>query len=770
MATREHDPSIQTPHARCRPSDGEADCDGTNGGRGSGLAKASTIRSLSLNVDSDDDHALLAQVADHYHRALLESSEASAWLARRGLESPDLATRFKLGFANRTLGLRIPQKNRRAGATIRARLQRLGVLRASGHEALNGCIVVPLVDDEGRVVQLYGHRIAEGLPRATSPHVWLRDDPRGLFDRGACDGGDLVVATSVLDALTRGSIHDSDGLLEVSCLREKSVVEQTLETENAAAVLTPVADADTSHAPMPAANADEHTFAFGDRRWRIRGLATNKARGTLRLNVLVSREHVGFHVDVFDLCSSRHRTAFVRMASDELRIDEQLVKKDLGTVLLALEDAHDELLRRAHEPAANIPVMTEAEQTAALDLLRDPHLLDRVLTDLERIGVVGERDNLLLAYLATVSRKLAEPLAVVVQSSSAAGKSSLLHAVLSLVPPEDRVVYSALTGQSLYYMGSKDLRHKVLCVAEDRGVERASYALKLLQSDGALTIASTGKDPGSGRLVSQEYRVEGPVAIMMTTTAAVLDDELLSRCLILAVDESPEQTRKIHASQRADQTRDGLVAREHREHLLALHHNAQRLLRPVRVVNPHTGELAFPDLRVRARRDHRKLLALVEVIAMLHQHQRPSSFIEESGQSFEVVEAQRADLELAQRLSTLVTPGLDELPHHTLRLLDGLDTLVDERAHALGIHRDHVRFSRRDVRTHTAVSDTQLKVHLRRLVDAELVLVHAARESRRVVYSLAFGCGAYEYDPNRSVIGRASVGPRSGFGRASVGA
>jgi len=115
--------------------------------------------------------------------------------------------------------------------------------------------------------------------------------------------------------------------------------------------------------------------------------------------------------------------------------------------------------------------MTEPQRTAALELLRDPNLLDRVLDDLERIGVVGERDNLLVAYLASISRKLAAPLAVVVQSSSAAGKSSLVQAVLSLVPPEDRVVYSAMTGQSLYYMGSKDLRHKVLCVAEDRGVE-----------------------------------------------------------------------------------------------------------------------------------------------------------------------------------------------------------------------------------------------------------------------------------------------------------
>ena len=111
--------------------------------------------------------------------------------------------------------------------------------------------------------------------------------------------------------------------------------------------------------------------------------------------------------------------------------------------------------------------------------------------DFERCGLVGEEVNKLTGYLAAVSRKLSEPLAVVVQSSSSAGKSALMEAVLELVPVEDRVVYSAMTGQSLFYMGEADLEHKILAIVEEEGAERASYALKLLQSEGELTIAST---------------------------------------------------------------------------------------------------------------------------------------------------------------------------------------------------------------------------------------------------------------------------------------
>ena len=180
----------------------------------------------------------------------------------------------------------------------------------------------------------------------------------------------------------------------------------------------------------------------------------------------------------------------------------------------------------------------------------------------------GETTNKLVGYLAAVSRKLDQPLAIIIQSSSAAGKSSLMEAIFSFVPPEEQVKYSAMTGQSLFYMGETDLKHKILAIVEEEGVERASYALKLLQSEGALTIASTGKDSSTGRMVTQEYRVEGPVMIFLTTTAIRIDKELLNRCLVLSVDENREQTRAIHQFQRRRQTLAGLLADQGRKDTL----------------------------------------------------------------------------------------------------------------------------------------------------------------------------------------------------------
>ena len=368
-------------------------------------------------------------------------------------------------------------------------------------------------------------------------------------------------------------------------------------------------------------NGDEIVMLCGDRRYRVRGLAKNLSFDALKVNVMASRED-GFHVDTIEMYAARQRQLFIKQTAEELNVKEDVIKRDFGRLLLKLEELQDEAVRRNLEPKNETVTLTDEEQQAALELLRDPNLLQRILTDYERCGVVGEETNKLVCYLAAVSRKLDEPLAIIIQSSSAAGKSWLMNAVLQLMPEEELVKYSAMTGQSLFYMSETNLQHKILAIVEEEGAERASYALKLLQSEGELTIASTGKDPTTGRLVTHEYRVEGPVMILLTTTAVEVDEELLNRCIVLTVDEDREQTRAIHRLQRERQTLEGLLAKRDRDHLQAVHRNAQRLLRPVHVTNPFARELTFLDDQTRTRRDHLKYLTLIRSIALLHQYQR----------------------------------------------------------------------------------------------------------------------------------------------------
>lgn len=459
----------------------------------------------------------------------------------------------------------------------------------------------------------------------------------------------------------------------------------------------------------------------GPRIWRIRGWQKQRQPDTMKVNVQVRDNLTGaFHMDSPDMYNARQRQNYVGTAAAELACEQSVIKRECGQLLLLLEQKQDELRQAADTDSHPAMMMNAEDEAAALALLKSPDLAARVTDDLAACGVVGESTNLLTGYLAAVSRKLDKPLAVLIQSSSAAGKSSLMDAVLGLMPDEERVQYSAMTGQSLYYLGETSLQHKILAIAEEEGVRQAAYALKLLQSDGALTIASTGKNEQSGDLVTREYRVQGPVMLMLTTTAIDVDEELLNRCLVLTVNESREQTQAIHAMQRQGQTLEGLLAQSESQYLTRLHQNAQRLLRPLKVVNPYAHQLTFLSDKTRTRRDHMKYLTLIQAVALLHQYQREVKRTTHRGQVIEYIEVTKDDIALATRLAhEVLGRTLDEMPPQTRKLLVLLKAEVHARAVRQGIKPDELRFIRRDVRDWLQWGDTQLKIHLGRLLELE---------------------------------------------------
>jgi DNA primase len=546
----------------------------------------------------------------------------------------------------------------------------------------------------------------------------------------------------------------------------------------------------------------EYVVTFGPRRYRIRGLEKNLSYEVLKVNLLASApafdgagEQISgeaVHIDTLDLYQARARAAFVKAAAAELGLPEEVIKGDVGKLLLVLEAEQEKLICAARQPQASTVRKVEGEaHTRAMELLRSPDLMQRITADFGRSGIVGESTNVLIGYLAAISRKLERPLALLIQSTSAAGKSSLLDAVLRFVPEEDRIVYSAMTGQSLFYMGEMNLKHKVLAVAEEEGAHRASYALKLLQSEGELTIASTSKDPATGKLSTQEYHVEGPVMIALTTTAAEIDEELLNRCLVLTIDEGRTQTAAIHAAQRERRTLAGLLAKAERERVLKTHQDAQRLLESLAVMNPYAQHLTFINDRTRTRRDHEKYLTLIDAIALLHQHQREVKALKSGDRELRYVEVTLADITVANQLAhEALGRTLDELPPQTRRLLSLVVERVEQQCAAQQIKRADYRFSRREMREYTRWGDTQLKLHLARLTELEYLLVHRGGRGQSFEYELLYDgerdaarhlsglidveALRYAYDARRSGqtpgwsgVGWAGVGAQSGGDRAT---
>ncbi|MGH8049596.1 MAG: hypothetical protein ACREPB_02940 [Arenimonas sp.] len=505
-----------------------------------------------------------------------------------------------------------------------------------------------------------------------------------------------------------------------------------------AAPLQPLLAASSTQ--LEIASPDEVRLTRATRAYRVRGLARNLSAESLKITLRVSSgDHL--HVDTLDLYQARSRSAFIKAAAVELGANESAISGDISALVLALEPIQEQAMRGTLKPENEItlPTLSEADEASGLALLRDKDLANRIVADVEAIGVVGEGTNALVGYLACVSRLLDRPLAILIQSTSAAGKSTLMDALLSLMPENERVHYSAMTGQSLFYIGEGNLKHKILAIAEEEGVRQAAYALKLLQSQGELTIASTGKDPTTGKLITSEYRVEGPVMLCLTTTAIDIDEELLNRCLVLTINETVEQTAAIQARQRASRTLAGLQANVHSAQVIAAHRAAQTLLRPLAVVNPFAEQLTFASDRVRLRRDHVKYLALIDAIALLHQQQRPIKTLDVNGVGVEYIEVTQNDIALANRLAHAVLGrSLDELPPQTRRVLAALDAWVREHANTHGMERAAVQFTRRAVRTALGVSDTQLRVHLERLVSLEYVLVHGGKMGQQFAYSVLF--------------------------------
>ncbi len=814
-------------------------------------AKVKSKPALTPLAAPEEDVALLARVSDYYHECLKRTPEALAYLTGRGIDAAAVVDAFGLGFADRSLCYVL------TGPKMRSRLQGLGVLRETGHEHLRGSLVVPIRDEEGRVVNLYGRKIRDDLRTGTAYHLYLPGPHRGVFNldgiRGQApeNGKEVILCEAPIDAMTAyaaGFSHvtsaygaggftddilqafirhgvkrvliafDRDTAGDKGAAKVAEILHQhgieayrvrlphgmdinayALSVADPAEALaemfraaqwmdmpaalapkpaeteTPAPDPETpspvapslasldpdpaprvvpTASPVPAGpealpafemaqGLCELTLKLGERVWRVRGLEKNTTTESLKINLMV-RLGDGFHVDGLDLLSAKARGSYIAEAANELSLAPEVIKRDLGHILLRLEALQDERLNAtAQGKAAADVTMTADEEAAALAWLKSPDLLDRIVQDIAACGVVGEACNVQAVYLAALSRKLDKPLAVLIQSTSAAGKSALMDAVLDMVPEEERVSYSAMTGQSLFYLGEADLKHKALAIAEEEGVRQAAYALKLLQSQGSLTIASTGKDPATGKLVTQDYRVEGPVALMLTTTAIDLDEELRNRCLVLSVDESRDQTRAIHARQRFEETLEGLEATEDESHVVTLHRNAQRLLKPVKVVNPYAESLTFRDDQTRTRRDHRKYLGLIRAIALLHQHQRPAKTLKRrNGSEVAYIEATLGDIEAANKLAHAVLGySLDELPPQTRRLLNLIRQMVTARAEAEGQTPKDVRFTRKEIRDHTGCGDTQAKVHLARLIELEYVFLCRLRHNDQTnpyVYELAW--------------------------------
>jgi DNA primase catalytic core len=741
------------------------------------------------------DRKLLARVVSYYQHTFTEDTRGLDYLKGRGITDKQSLLDFGVGFVNGSLKNILPED-----PEVITSLKNLGILNQKGNETFYNCVVFPLFDQDGGVVNLYGRNID---PENGVSHLYLAGSRSGIINRQAVKRSSTILLTeSIIDALTlydqgfknvipaygvNGLTDDhlflfncgvkeiyicfdsdqagKDGAAKTAKQLKEKGVEKTYITE--------LPDKDINiyfnrHTPeefeelLKSANPEsieqsdslnkrkqtlyrqeDHGFTVGyaKRQYQVKGIQRGDTQ--LKATIKVSEDITSskpFELTTIDLYSSRSRHWFAKLCADLFAEPEALLKEDISRLLQLVEE---------WQPAKKESTATEIskeDKDLALSFLESKDIFAELLKDFATLGVTGEEINKLVGYLAATSRKLADPLSALIQSRSAAGKSTLQDAILSLIPDEEYIKYTRVTDQALFYKEEDSLINKILAIEEAEGMGGAAYSIRNIQSAKKITVAATGKD-ANGRMKTEEYTVKGPVCVMITTTATEIDQETASRFLFLTIDESSAMTEAIHKMQREAETLAGLIREKKQDIITRKHHAVQRMLKNLAVVNPYSNFLSYPSHSLRARRDHKKYLGLIRAVALLHQYQREVKTVEVEGKPVEYIEVTLEDIETANRLANVVLgQSMDELAKPSRTLLSLIYQMVKEKAEQANIPIDEVFFTRRMIREYTGWTDWQIRAHIKQLEELEYIGTRVGSLGKEYSYILNYQGQAEESD------------------------
>lgn len=710
-------------------------------------------------METQDKQKLFANLAKFYREALRRDKAGRALAQSLGLDEQALE-QFNVGYANGTLMRAVPSK----GAT-RDILIEAGLISKEGKETITGSLVIPAYDRQENVTGFVAvtktgtetlHPAALSLPGVNLPAFTEREV---VFTSSAIEairytqaGLTAVPAGAELnpeekDLITRnrpGKAYLAAELpellkllqkLEVPCYRISLAFPATeAQAQAALKASEPIGDKIGPDAVVRV--TDEFIrFECASRKYEIKELAPGE---TNRLRVRIQAQNdTAFHLDTIDLYAGRSRSSFARSAAPLFGVSEPAIEGDLCLMIRKLEAIRTMRRRQAEEETGY--AMTADEEAEALDYLKKPDVLKRVVKDLTTMGYVGEEINKKLGYIITISRKLESPLSGVIISRAGAGKSRLMEVLAEFVPPEDLVSYTRITPQALYYADNRSLKHKLMISGEDEGLLGSDYAIRELISSKKIKLAAPVKDSTACKMKTVEYEVEGPIALLFSTTQPAIHYENATRCFTLSLDESPDQTREVHQMQSLARTLEGITRAGELRETSQLHRNIQRLLKPVRVVNPYAPFLTFPVNRLEYRREYEKYLSLIEAIAFLRQyHKEPKKFAYD-GAEMEYIEVGIGDIEEANKMmAEILGAKTTELSRPSRELLRLIKQMAEEKAKDQEIDPKAYRFNRRDIREYTGWSDNQIKAHIGQLEELEYLLVGKGERGRMYRYELAF--------------------------------
>lgn len=372
---------------------------------------------------------------------------------------------------------------------------------------------------------------------------------------------------------------------------------------------------------------------------RLEGL--DRMRVTLKVKV----EHLSIRHNL-DLYNDNQTEKFIRKIAERLEVGTSVAASALTDLTDQLETYRlEEQERMASANKQQRKILSEQQIKEAKAYLKAPNLMERTMEDIGRSGVIGEENNRLLMYLIFTSRKRDNPLHVISLGSSGIGKTHLQEKVAALIPEEDKLEMTTLSGNAFYYFGQQELRNKLILIEDLDGADEVLYPLREIKSKKRITKTVVVKNTkGETRTVS--LVVEGPVCVAGCTTKESLYEDNANRSFLIYIDESKGQDRLIMDYQR--KLSAGKIDLSDQWKTIEQFNNMQRVLVPITVRNPYAEKLQIPEEVFKPRRSNAHYLAFIEAVTFYHQYQREKQYDKQTGEEF--IETTLEDIEEANKL------------------------------------------------------------------------------------------------------------------------
>jgi len=371
---------------------------------------------------------------------------------------------------------------------------------------------------------------------------------------------------------------------------------------------------------------------------RLEGL--DRMRVTLKVQV----EHLSLRHNL-DLYNDNQTEKLIRKIAERLEIGTSVAGAALADLTDELEKYRLVELERQSIGQDKRKMLTPQEIKQAQEYLKAPNLMERTMEDIGRSGVIGEETNRLLMYLIFTSRKRDNPLHVISLGSSGIGKTHLQEKVSALIPEEDKLEITTLSGNAFYYFGQQELRNKLILIEDMDGADEVLYPLREIKSKRRVTKTVVIKNTkGETRTVT--LKVEGPVCVAGCTTKERLYEDNANRSFLIYIDESAEQDEKIMTYQR--KLSAGKIDLSEQWNITEQFQNMQRVLIPVQIRNPYAEMLQIPAEVFKPRRSNAHYLAFIEAVTFYHQYQREKQVDKGTGEEY--IETTLEDIEEANKL------------------------------------------------------------------------------------------------------------------------